>query len=213
MIEDPRSPKVSGRRWTRNSTVFVASLAISLILGPIFAQGLEPIEKAIKMTSQSAYTIHQKYGSSHSITYSTTAPVLQDFWMSCGAGGSPDFGPPNNCIVIPFDGIAGIVELAIPTSLVREFDGVFSAGSIGKVEGSWYQMLAFERVSEDPSFTIIRIELPPNSSPIKIIGSQSGSGSDYIGNAFWMSSSLFFGFLLASHGSIAAAMRLKRHAI
>ena len=127
------------------------------------------------------------------------------YHVSCGPVGYWDvFGPDYNCIVLPYDGQAGIVEISLPNVFVQGF------AEIGEVQGGFYRQLPFQRISEDDKFTIIRIELPEGESPVKIIGTQSGRADSLhnVGNVVMASVWVFGGLMIAWYGSIAAAKKV-----
>jgi hypothetical protein len=109
---------------------------------------------------------HQIIGNDGTINYRTTGPILSSFSVGCTP--SPAmfdyFVPNHNCLILNYNGESGIVELKIPSELIKEFP------SIGYARVFFLRSIPFERVSQDDFFTVIQIDLPAGYNQFEAVG-------------------------------------------
>jgi len=181
----------------------ISSLKIALIIAMILAIGFGPtlgkdhvpLETEIEKVPTEIYTIKQSDGPL-TITYKSSGPLITSFRFGCGPTGNAwlgDIDPRSNCFDIGLDGKAGVMDLAIPRSLIKETQ----TGELGEVQYWFYKELPFQHLNHGDSLDWIRIDIPKQVTYIKIIGHSGSPLDDHIVFSFFFGAGIFIGVLIA----------------
>jgi hypothetical protein len=152
------------------------SLLGALYIGYNVALYREPIEKNIVFTAPAIKNLVKQVDYEHNrvgnISYLTNGPTFSQFIISWSSPMPAPYAPIDNdspsSLALAYDGKPGVVQLKIPKDLNKEFPLIFEAYT----EGILYipEQIPFQIISEDNSYVILRIDVPPNHDVIKVSG-------------------------------------------
>jgi hypothetical protein len=153
-----------------------ASLACAVVFGFLIANYLQVPVPDIEVKEFGTAPTHQIIGNDGTINYRTSGPILSSFSLGCtpSPGMFDYFSPDHNCLILDYNGESGIVELKIPSELIKEFP------SIGYAQVFFLRSIPFEKVSQDDFFTVIQIDLPAGYNQFEAVGGDSPSFVNFI---------------------------------
>jgi hypothetical protein len=178
------TPQISPRGV--NYKALAISLLSAALFGYLIALYFQPIETEIEFNGPTRRMGVSEKDGSHTINYITTGPTFSSFNKGCPPVGTLDLGPFYNCLVMKYDGSPGIVQINIPSNFL-EFDW------FERVTDPLRRQVPFQRIAQDPFYTILRIQLPDNSNEISLVGgSNSPPEERFLITAFAMGTGVFF---------------------
>lgn len=170
---------------------FISMLVSSSFLGILVALQFQPIETIIEQTQPTiAKDVSQSEGP-YTITYTTTGPTILSFDKDCDDGkGSLIY----YCgLDLEYDGKSGIIDLKIPASLMQEIDPI---REVFTSRFFFPNQLPFQRISNEDSYTVFRIEVPSNFDEIRMQGSSMPDPGPLMLKSFVAADCIFFGLLI-----------------
>lgn len=171
---------------------FISMLLCSSVFGIAVALQFQPIETVIELPQSTVVKQVIQSEGPYTITYITTGPSILSFEKDCdeGKGSLVDY-----CgIDLKYDGKSGIIDLKIPSSLMQEIDPV------REIFTSYFffpTQLPFQRISNDDSYTVFRIQVPAKFGEIRMHGSSLPDLGPLIVKSFVAAVSIFFGLLIS----------------
>jgi hypothetical protein len=170
---------------------FIFMLLSSSVLGILVALQFQPIETIIEQSGPIVAKEVIQSDEPYSIAYTTTGPSILAFEKDCDDGkGSLMY----YCgIDLKYDGRSGIINLKIPAGLMQEIDPV------REIFTSYFffpSQLPFQRISNDDSYTVFRIEVPAKFDEIRMRGSSLPDPIPLIVTSFVAADCIFFGLLI-----------------
>jgi hypothetical protein len=168
----------------KHNKLLWAAIIIGLAFGNILAVYYHPKEVIIDPLDGNVRSHNLQYNL-ETITYKTirdSGPVFSTLQKGCFNYGEFGLGSGYRCLILRYDGGPGVVELKIPSDLIKDFQWVRTIEASGVP-------IPFQRIIQDSQYSTFRVDVPTATKYHNEIRLMRGDGGhiplwlDYLGNA------------------------------